>query len=354
MSYLSSNRKERFPIEKSGNGNARRLRSRFVVSADNRRATAAQRAADTAPSRRTLLTRGKKHLTETTPPPNRLRRTKRLPTRSRWCRRGTSGGKKNPPIRPRRQPPALDKRPTKPARTCGTRCATAAQCSGGHSSSPNRATRSNRLRANRPPVERISTDGLRKELSENPCSEDRGKRDHPLKHSHRLSHCIMGVKGQDEQPISVGFWICKGLPLTPHVAQPAKRSVFDVISFLFFFVFSSSLVLGLAVMVLWWWSWCWSWVVSSFAVVLSAVVRFLLRLVVGVLGGAALFLCSFSSSASWSFSSFSLAVVLCSCRFFVVVACFLSCLVCSSCCCWPSFRCCSFLLGSRLSAFRGQ
>ena len=37
----------------------------------------------------------------------------------------------------------------------------------------------------------------------------------------------MGVKGQDEQPISVGFWICKGLPLTSHVAQPAKRSVYD-------------------------------------------------------------------------------------------------------------------------------
>lgn len=100
MSYLSSNRKERFPIEKSGNGNARQMRSRLVVSADNRRATAAQRAADTAPSRRTLLARGKRHRTETTPPPNRLRRTKRLPTRSRWCRRGTSGGKKNPPILP--------------------------------------------------------------------------------------------------------------------------------------------------------------------------------------------------------------------------------------------------------------
>lgn len=227
MSYLSSNRKERFPIEKSGNGNARRLRSRFVVSADNRRATAAQRAADTAPSRRTLLTRGKRHLTETTPPPNRLRRTKRLQLALGGAVAGQAAGRKTRRFCPRRRPPALDKRPTKPARTCGTRCATAAQCSGGHSSSPNRATRPNRLRANRPPVERISTDGLRKELSEKPCSEDRGKRDHPLKHSHRLSHCIMGVKGQDEQPISVGFWICKGLPLTPHVAQPAKRSVYD-------------------------------------------------------------------------------------------------------------------------------
>lgn len=113
MSYLSSNRKERFPIEKSGNGSVRRLRSRLVVSADNRRATAAQRAADTAPSRRTLLTRGKRQRTanDTTAEPTTP--NKAATTRSRWCRRGTSGGKKNPPICPRRQPPALDKRPTR-------------------------------------------------------------------------------------------------------------------------------------------------------------------------------------------------------------------------------------------------
>lgn len=347
MSYLSSNRKERSPTEQSERGSARRLRSRLVVSADNRRCDHSAKPPNTTRARKERSNGNDTTASPTTP-------NRKAAPRSRRCRRGTAAGGKIPPIRPRRQPPALDKRPTKPARTCGTRCATAAQCSGGHSSSPNRATRTYRLRANRPPVERISTDGLRKELAETPCSEDRGKRDRSLKHSHRLYHCIMGVKGQDEQPISVGFWIGKGLPLTPHVAQPAKRSVFDVIPLLFFFVFSSSLVLGLVVVVLWWWSRRWRWAASSFSVLLPSALCFLRRLVGGLSLGAAGVLRPSSPSAPWSFSLLVLALVLRS-RFFVVRGSrFLPCLVCPSCRCLSALGCCSLLLGSRLSAFRGQ
>ena len=114
MSYLSSiNRKERFPIEKSGNGNARRLDRgslcrRTIGARPPHNARRTQRQAAEHYSREEKDIERKRHhrLTD-------YAKQSGYHLALGGAVAGQAAGRKIPPICSRRQPPTLGKRPTK-------------------------------------------------------------------------------------------------------------------------------------------------------------------------------------------------------------------------------------------------